>query len=221
MRKETELYAPVKQFLEERGFAVKGEVNGCDVVAVRGEDTVVVELKTAFNLTLVFQAIERQKLTDDVYVAVEAPRTRQRWTDMRDLCRRLGLGFLTVHFGRKQPFVEVICEPEPYKPRRSHKGKARLLKEFNKRTGDYNVGGTTRRPIVTAYREEALRVAEHLRNYGPSKPADVRKVTGVVRAPSVLQKDYYGWFERVEKGIYRLSPMGEQALVQYADVVAE
>jgi hypothetical protein len=32
---ETALYPAVKRFLEELGFRVKGEVNGCDIVAVR------------------------------------------------------------------------------------------------------------------------------------------------------------------------------------------
>ncbi|MBT9556535.1 MAG: hypothetical protein IV100_10925 [Myxococcales bacterium] len=33
---ETDLYAPVKAFLTERGFDVKGEVRGCDLVALHG-----------------------------------------------------------------------------------------------------------------------------------------------------------------------------------------
>src|SRR5260370_26014869 len=32
---ETALYPTVKRFLAELGFQVKGEVNGCDIVAVR------------------------------------------------------------------------------------------------------------------------------------------------------------------------------------------
>jgi hypothetical protein len=33
---ETELYLPVKRFLEAQGYAVKAEIGGCDVLAVRG-----------------------------------------------------------------------------------------------------------------------------------------------------------------------------------------
>jgi hypothetical protein len=218
-RKETDLYGPIKQFMEAQGFAVKGEVVHCDLAAVREDQLVVVELKTSFNLTLVFQALERQKLTDLVYVAVEAPRSGLRWTDMRDLCRRLGLGFLTVHFGREHPFVEIVCEPAPYTPRKSLKGRARLLKEFTKRTGDHNIGGVTRRPIMTAYREDALRIADHLVKSGSGKPAEIRRATGITKTAVILQTDYYGWFERVERGVYRVAPKGEEALTQYATVV--
>lgn len=48
--KETDLYPPVKRYLEGPGYTVKGEVDDCDVVAVRrGEEPVVVELKLTLN----------------------------------------------------------------------------------------------------------------------------------------------------------------------------
>lgn len=223
-RKESDLYAPVKEFLQAQGFAVKGEVNGCDLVAVRGDDLVVVELKAAFNLALVLQGIVRQKLTDSVYLAVEAPRTQRsgpRWSEVRELCRRLGLGLLAVTFMRKGPAVEVVCEPEPYLPRNAPKKRGLLLKEFGRRSGDHNTGGVTRRPIVTAYREEALYVAAFLKQQGPSAPKAARQATGSVKAGDILRDNVYGWFERVAKGVYRITPRGEEALQVYADVVEE
>jgi hypothetical protein len=57
MPAETSLYLPIKIFLESL-YAVKGEVGGCDVLAVReGEPPVLVvrELKLRFNLELVLQ----------------------------------------------------------------------------------------------------------------------------------------------------------------------
>ena len=48
LRAEAELYAPVKRFLQARGLDAKGEVRGCDVVAISPaalELPVVVELK--------------------------------------------------------------------------------------------------------------------------------------------------------------------------------
>ena len=69
--RETTLYRPVKAFLEAQGYAVKGEVTGCDLVAIRGDEPpVIVELKTSFSLSLVFQGIVRQDLSDTVYLAV-------------------------------------------------------------------------------------------------------------------------------------------------------
>jgi hypothetical protein len=67
---ETDLYRPVKQFLEAQGYAVKGEIGPCDVVAVRGgEAPVVVELKERLSLSLILQAVDRLTVSDTVYVA--------------------------------------------------------------------------------------------------------------------------------------------------------
>ena len=56
----TALYLPVKRFLEKLGFQVRGEICGCDVVALRGDEApvvVVCELKLAFNLELLLQGV--------------------------------------------------------------------------------------------------------------------------------------------------------------------
>lgn len=221
-RKESDLYTPIKEFLQEQGYTVRGEVSDCDLVAVRGDDLVIVELKVAFNLALLLQGVNRQGMTDAVYLAVEAPRrTRSgpRWNEIRGLCRRLGLGLIFVHFTGKAPTVEVVCDPEPYTPRKQPKMRGRLLKEFQRRSGDHNAGGVTRRPIVTAYREEALRVAAFLQRHGPSKPKAIRMETGLTKAAQMLRSDVYGWFERVETGVYQITAKGEQALALYADVL--
>ena len=109
--RETDLYPPVKAFLEAQGYAVKGEVDGCDLVAVRGDEPpVIVELKAGFSLPLVFQGIARQGLTDNVYLAV--PPFSGRTTRRRDalaLCRRLGLGLLAVRL-KPAPFVEALLD---------------------------------------------------------------------------------------------------------------
>lgn len=222
-RKESNLYAPVKEFLEGQGYTVRGEVNDCDLVGVRGDDLVIVELKVAFNLALLLQGIGRQAMTESVYLAVEAPRRARngpRSTEIRGLCRRLSLGLIFVHLTGRSPTVEVVCDPAPYTPRKQPKMRGRLLKEFQRRSGDHNTGGTAGRPIVTAYREEALRIAAFLQQSGPSKTRTIRAETGITQSSTMLQRDYYGWFERVEKGVYRITPTGEKALLQYADVVA-
>ncbi|WP_025720568.1 DUF2161 family putative PD-(D/E)XK-type phosphodiesterase, partial [Paenibacillus sp. 1-18] len=40
-------------------------------------------------------------------------------------------------------------------------------------------------------------------------------------AAAVLQHNYYGWFERVARGRYKLTPFGEAALSEYAAVLQE
>ncbi len=221
---EHDLYPPVKAFLEAQGYAVKGEINGCDVVAVRGvEPPVIVELKTSFSLPLVFQGIARQGLSDNVYLAIPpfSGRTTRR-KDALALCRRLGLGLLTVRL-EPRPFVEALLDPAVFRPRKRKPAAGRLLREFQHRVGDPAVGGSNRRKVMTAYRQDALRCAVHLRRNGPAKAAIVARVTGVARAGTMMRSDHYGWFQRVPdtpRGVYGLTPKGHAALEEYADTVA-
>src|SRR5712691_9011323 len=99
--RETSLYPPVKRFLERLGFAVKGEICGCDLVAIRGEEpplVVIGELKLAFNLELVLQGINRSAACDQIWLAVRVSDRRGRARDprVRKLCRLLGFGLLGV-----------------------------------------------------------------------------------------------------------------------------
>lgn len=227
---EEDLYAPVKAFFEDQGYEVKSEVRGCDLVAQRAaEPPVIVELKTGFTLPLVLQGIDRLALSDQVYVAVAVaarPAANSLWRRDRKgilkLCRRLGLGLLAVHepSGQQLPLVEPLLDPLPYRPRPNRKRQGLLLKEFAHRVGDPNTGGMTKRPIVTAYRQAALRCAAHLGENGPTKAADVARATTVARAGRIFRDDVYGWFQSVERGIYALSPKGDAALETYADVIA-
>jgi len=203
---EVELYAPVKALLEGQGYTVKGEIVGCDVVAVRGDEPpVIVELKRTFGLALVLQGIERLALSDAVYLAVGAwPR---RPASVRKLCRRLGLGLIVVDRGR----ASVVVDPLPYRPRRSRARTARLLDEHRRRLGDPTAGGSVRRPIMTAYRQEALRCALHLAA-GPATVRVVRIEADAPRAGRILLDDVYGWFERVSRGTYALTPKGRGAI---------
>lgn len=226
---EEQLYDPVKAFLEGQGYEVKGEVRGCDLVARRADEPpLIVELKIGFTLPLVLQGVDRLAISEQVYLAVGVatkPATNSLWRRERKgilkLCRRLGLGLLAVHEpAAGQPsLVEPMVDPVPYRPRPDRKRQGLLLKEFAHRVGDPNSGGINKRPIVTAYRQAALRCAAHLDQNGPTKAALVAKSTGVDVAARMMQQDVYGWFQRVERGIYALSPKGETAVVTYADVI--
>lgn len=169
IKQETELYAPLKSFFERQGYDIKGEVRTCDLVGIREdeEQPLIVEMKKSFNLALLLQGIERLRLSPNVYLAVERVREKkgavnQRWGELTGLCRRLGLGLITVVFYKtKAPLVEVLAEPgeAPPQARSAVRRRERLLYEFRERSGDYNTGGSTRVKLVTAYREKALRVA--------------------------------------------------------------
>lgn len=216
--RETDLYLPVKRLFEGQGYTVKGEVGAADIVAVRGdEEPVIAELKAGFSLSLFHQAVERQAITDAVYVVV--PRgvgraSAKALADNRKLCRRLGLGLITVRLA--DGLIEVHCDPEPYKPRQSKPRKALLLREFSRRVGDPNSGGATRRNLVTAYRQDALLCLSLLGDSGPTKASLVAQRTRVVHARRLMADNHYGWFERVANGVYGLSPKGVNAIAVYA-----
>jgi hypothetical protein len=105
----------------------------------------------------------------------------------------------------------VVLDPLPYRPRKSRTRTARLLEEHRRRVGDPTAGGSVRRPIMTAYRQEALRCASHMAE-GPTTLRAIRAGGDVPRAGRILQSDVYGWFERVERGTYTLTPRGRTAL---------
>jgi hypothetical protein len=217
--RETELYAPVKAFLEAQGYEVKSEVKECDVVAVRnGAEPVIVELKLQLSLALLLQGVDRQQISDHVYICVPAG-NGVRWTsqvkDAVRLCRRLGLGLLSL----RNDAVLAHIDPGPYAPRKFKRRRDLLLREFQNRVGDPNTGGQVKRKIITAYRQDALRIAMHLLEAGTVKPSFARDNLGIPKAAAILQADYYGWFERMERGVYALRPLGAEALNQYSDVV--
>ena len=212
---ESSLYLPVKRFLERLGFEVKGEICGCDLVALQaGSPTAVVigELKLSFTLELVLQAVDRTAACDEIWLAVRASRRgRGREADPRvkKLCRFLGLGLLTVFASGK---VEVLVEPVPWRPRRDAKRRSKIVDEHRRRLGDPAAGGSTRQPIMTAYRQQALACAAALA-HAPSRPRDLRPT--VPDAPKILLRNVYGWFARVERGVYTLSESGKVALVRW------
>lgn len=219
--KETDLYPPIKAFLRAQGYEVKAEVASADVVACRAqEEPVIVELKTAFSLTLVQQGIARQAVCDLVYLAIPSGAGRRFSRALADhlrLCRRLGLGLLTVRL--RDGLVEAHLDPGPYRPRKSAPQRQRLLREFARRVGDPNQGGAQRGRVITAYRQDALACARYLAGAGPAKGAEVARATGVSQATRLMRDDHYGWFERVATGIYQITPAGQQALVTYADAL--
>jgi hypothetical protein len=210
---ETDLYLPIKAFLESQGYTVKAEIQSCDVMALRGDDPpVIVELKTGLTLQLFYQAIDRLSLTDAVYIAIPKPK-RAVPLEAVKLTKRLGLGLIVVS---KSGSVEVLADPAPYTPRQNARRKTALLKEFRNRQGDPNIGGSTKTKLMTAYKQDALRCLVHLHANGPTKVSTLRKETKVERAATILRSDYYGWFVKQERGIYTITNDGTVAIKTFA-----
>lgn len=217
---ESQLYPPLKAYLEAQSYEIKGEVGPCDVVARRSsEPLLIVELKLTLNLAVVLQAVDRLKLTSSVYIGVprKASVLKRQRKRVLQLLRRLGLGLITIDPDRGTAGVKVLLDPGDYQPRISKPRQARLLGEFEKRVGDPNLGGSDRRQgVMTAYRQRALRLACYLADSGPDKASEVARRTGEEKAREILYRDVYGWFDRVDRGVYALSPRGQRELKTWA-----
>ncbi|OJF98905.1 DUF2161 domain-containing phosphodiesterase [Pararhizobium antarcticum] len=212
---ETSLYLPVKSFLETAGYVVKGEVGGCDLVGLSDGDppvVVICELKLSFNLELILQAVDRAALADEVWIAAKVSakgRGREADKRYRDLCRRLGIGMLGIS---DRGEVSILVGSVTPMPRTNPKRRSRILREHQKRRGDPALGGSTRVPLMTAYRQQALGCAAALA-CGPLRVRDVK--TTMPDAGKLLLSNVYGWFERHERGVYGLTDAGREALQRW------
>ncbi|HEX2555724.1 MAG TPA: DUF2161 family putative PD-(D/E)XK-type phosphodiesterase [Microvirga sp.] len=205
----------MKAFLEGLGYTVKGEVGGCDVVALKGEDPpilVISELKLTFSFDLVLQAVDRADLADEVWLAANlSARGKGREGDprFRNLCRRLGFGLLGIGADNR---VHVLLSPAAPMPRRNAQRRSRLVEEHRRRQGDPAAGGGSRAPVMTAYRQRAL-VCASILAIGPQRPRDLK--ARVPDAAAILHRNVYGWFARVQRGVYALTEAGRAALIQW------
>ena len=173
---------------------------------------VIGEMKLSFNLELILQAVDRATACDEVWLAARISSKgngRERDARFRNLCRRLGFGMLGVSQAGN---VDVLVSPASPLPRRDPRRRSRLVEEHRRRLGDPAVGGGSRAPIMTAYRQRALACATVLEG-GPLRPRDVR--IAAPDAAAILLRNVYGWFVRTERGIYALTPEGREALARW------
>lgn len=221
---ELELYEPLKRHFEQQGYEVKGEVNYCDLVAIHPvtNETVIVEMKKTFTLALLLQGVERLSLTNSIFLAVERNRTKkgavnQQFGRLTELCRRLGLGLITVtFFSRKAPQIDVFAQPTDTPTKKNRPKKLnKLVQEFRGRSGDYNIGGTTQTKLLTAYREKCLKIAYAMKNGDVYTPSQLRQLLAIATVAQLLRDNYYGWFEKVARGKYRITDEGRLALDEY------
>ena len=179
-------------------------------------------MKTGANMQLLVQATDRQRLADSVYVAVPKPRNTRsgHWRGIKRVLRRLELGLITVAIDSPMQTVTVEFDPLPYQQRASKGRRRALLQEVADRSGDYNTGGSTRQKLMTAYRENAILVATCLAHVGrPMKPAELRDMGTGQKTLSILAGNHYGWFQRVDRGVYQVTAKGQAEIETYPEVV--
>jgi len=221
---ETDLAQPLCDWLSSQGYTVRSEVKDCDIAAIRGDELVIVEIKRTLNLALVVQAVQRQRMTDTVYVAIPRPPSKWKWwkesRGVFHLLRRLELGLLLVSASNSGLPVDVVFHPRPLSRRRRAPSRRAVLAEITGRLADFNTAGSTRTKLVTAYREKAIHIACCLLPRGRMAPAALRALGTGPKTFSILRDNVYGWFQRVDRGVYALSARGRKELAEYQKLVA-
>ncbi len=222
---ESDLYAPVKMYLEEKGYSVYGEVRDCDLAAVKNGDLIIVEFKKNFSLKLVMQGTRRQELTNSVYLAVPQMSSHSPLPSKKEvlvLLKRLGLGLIVVHFEYKEKGekIEILLNPEiPVKVhRKNYQKRKALFKEIGSRYQDFNIGGSSSHiETITAYRLKALTIAILLQKNGEMSPAGLITLGAAPETRAILARNYYQWFIRIRRGIYTLSETGVSCFIKYPE----
>lgn len=223
---EKDLFQPIKEYFEELGYVCDGEVEDIDLYMEKDDESVAVELKQTLDFRALQQAALRQKLVDTVYIGIFKPKDlfSRSSRDKIYLLKRLGIGLITV--SKRSKAVEIVSEAvvsdiSNFK-RANGKNKKRLTEEFNKRRTKNNVGGVHCTKLITGYREDALLVLDALMELGgKAKSREIKKISGVENSTRILYNNYYGWFEGVEKGVYKVTEKGFDALEEFEDTIAK
>jgi hypothetical protein len=217
---EQDMYEDIKNHLEGYGYTVKAEVLNTDITAIKEDEVLIIEMKKTLNTRLIYQGCQRQRICDYVYLAIVEPNSRvknsSQFKEKVHIVRRLQLGLIFVNLEHSK--VTTFMDPKTFSFRQNKVKKRKLLKEFEHRVTSFNKGGVTKTKIITAYREKAIKIAYHL-SEGPMKLKDLKIITLDDKCSSILQKNYYGWFERVDRGLYGLTSVGEEGLKKYEHVL--
>ncbi len=206
MRYEYELYEPVKRLLVRQGFRVQGEVKSLDVMGIKGEETIGVELKLAINLKLILQAVDRLKLVDAVYIALPQASLKAQKSQYHlliGLLRKLEIGLIAVQGDQ----AVVVVEAKPFHTEqsrlRNRRRSASLIKEFIGR-GDVEQRGGVQGQRMTAYRLRVMKIQEAMKTQPLWTPQQLKRLTGIEDTYAILHHNYYGWFIKVKRGHYAL-----------------
>lgn len=221
--KEIEVAKPIEQYLLDLGYEVRSEVNDCDITATKEDELLVVECKTSLSLKLIYQALDRQEFCDSVYIAVplKAGKAIPNRKHLFRLLKRLEMGLIIVHLLKTKMKVEILLDPKEYPRIRRHKKRAALLTEFQKRSRNFNTGGTKGK-IMTAYKENALQIAKMLKEHGPLSAKQLKDLGCGDKSHSILYKNFYGWFDKGDKrGVYHVSEAGEQFIHSFSKSLKE
>jgi hypothetical protein len=226
------MYEPIKKFFVSMGYEVRAEVKNCDITLVKDGELTVIEMKKAFNMTLLFQCMERQAITSQVYAAIPNLRRMKNGNlaKTKKVCKSLGIGLITVDVWSALKTIEIVQSPPVPEKLKTSKKSAELrdnvMKEISGRSDDYNTGGAVKKKLATAYRETVIHVAcaleSALRDGDAFSGIElIKDYSAPPNATGVLRNDFYGWFRKVGGKRYTLSDEGRAMLEdgEFAELV--
>lgn len=167
--KETDLFLPVKEWLEENGYEVYTEVESrkaggrADIVGVSGPAVSVVEMKKTLSLELIEQALRWKPYANYIYIAL--PYSKNRKVFGSKVLEFAGIGILQLKeysgIFEDRPFFDVLPS---------------LRAKFNRRIDDHIrqslvprhkelPGGHAGGGYVTSYSSMMERVRDYLESY--------------------------------------------------------
>ncbi|MFT5169449.1 MAG: hypothetical protein ACI9F2_000014 [Lysobacterales bacterium] len=215
--KEVDMYLPLKLHLEDQGYLVHSEVEDIDIMAMKGKEIVIVEMKMTFSFLLVHQLVERLKITDLVYACIPLGK-KGRWPKsykkMCSILKRLNCGLITLDQATMSNVV-VEFEPGPFTGNLSPKKKKLAIKEFEGRSIDLNQGGCRGEILFTSYKEQVIRIAMYLFENGAAPIKEIRENLDIEKTREILNSNYFKWFDRVARGVYQVTPEFEFFRIKY------
>ncbi len=208
---EKDLFPIVKKYFEGLDYKVNAEVKDCDVVLTKDNIITVVELKINLNITAVYQALDRQKITDSVYIAIQKPKrySTKELSKMKNLLKRLNIGFILIDI--KNDTLQIILEPTIGK-QKNNKLTKKIAKEIEGRTLDTNIGGTTQVKQMTAYKDFSIKLACFMEHYSIVNHSFLKKNFGIENSYHVMYNNFYGYYTKYGNGDFGLSHKGEEML---------
>ncbi len=212
--KEYELFPVLKEHFVAQGYKVNAEVKDCDMTAVKDDELIIIEMKTSLNITVLYQALERKKLSPNVYIAIPRPKRDYRKTKlkMKNLITKLDLGLIVIDVVNRG--LEVLVHPQVNPTQRINSNKkAKLVSEINNRSVDENIGGKNKTKILTAYKELGIALCVVINIEEEVDTNTLREKYGFdIKTTKYLHTNFFRWYKKVGKGTYQLTKEGKEVL---------
>lgn len=215
--KETDLFEPIKKYFVKKGYKVEGEVKNCDIICLKNEEIIAIELKKRFNLKVLYQAMERKAFSNYVYIGIERPKNfrKKEVKNMLKILEKMEIGLITVAMDSPTKNVEIVLEANFKKIYTKSRKRKTILNEIDNRKLESNLGGssTKNKNILTAYREKAIYIACVLEILEKASGKQIKEITKIENSTAILRGNHFGYFKKIERGTYVLSETGINMLL--------